>query len=595
VNSSQRAAGTSLRREPRWTCTRAARKFTWLLFILYLAALKYGSGQASEADEQKGTIRGTVVNALTQAPIPRALVHSPDDRFAMLTDGEGHFEFALPKVKNDTQSNAGGTIYSGMGSVRSYRSSGRQFWLMARKPGFLDDSNQRTVEASPGSEVTISLMPEALIKGRVSLSTSDAAVGISVQIFSREVQEGLPRWTPGPTVRTNLAGEFRISDLRRGIYKLVTHEFMDNDPAAAVPGDPLYGFPPVYFPGVADFAAASTIDLAAGQTVEADLSLTRQPYFPVRIPVANGDISGGMNVSVQGQHGPGFSLGYNAGEQRIEGTLPNGNYVVEASTYGADSATGVVNLAVKGGPTDGPTMTLSRNGSITLEVKEEFTEANGQGSGSWSDGKRTFSVHGSRLYLHPSVVDADDYVQPRGGSIRPPTGPDDDSLVVENLKPGRYWLRLNSSRGYVASATMGGIDLLREPFTIGSGPGTPVEVKLRDDTAEIDGTVTTIADRAASLAADAPPGSWSTQAWVYLVPLPDSPGQFQQLGVSYDGKFRYQVAPGAYRVLVFATQQMDLPYRDPEGMKAYEAKGQVVHLAAEQTATVQVQIIPGSD
>ena len=62
--------------------------------------------------------------------------------------------------------------------------------------------------------------------------------------------------------------------------------------------------------------------------------------------------------------------------------------------------------------------------------------------------------------------------------------------MIENLAPGRYRLRLYTTRGYVASATMGGIDLLHEPFVVAPGSTTPIEIKMRDDAAEMDGTVT---------------------------------------------------------------------------------------------------------
>jgi sucrose-6-phosphate hydrolase SacC (GH32 family) len=83
------------------------------------------------------------------------------------------------------------------------------------------------------------------------------------------------------------------------------------------------------------------------------------------------------------------------------------------------------------------------------------------------------------------------------------------------------------------------------------------------------------------------------QAWVYCVPLPDSSGQLQQLWVSADGTINTsQMAPGAYRVMAFADQQPNLPFRDPEAMRAYESKGQVVHLSAGQKTSVQLQLIP---
>jgi hypothetical protein len=45
-------------------------------------------------------------------------------------------------------------------------------------------------------------------------------------------------------------------------------------------------------------------------------------------------------------------------------------------------------------------------------------------------------------------------------------------------------------------------------------------------------------------------------------------------------------------MLAFASRQPNLPYRDPEAMKLYETKGQVVHLTPGQKTSVQLQLIP---
>ena len=172
--------------------------------------------------------------------------------------------------------------------------------------------------------------------------------------------------------------------------------------------------------------------------------------------------------------------------------------------------------------------------------------------------------------------------------MRPPSGPKDESLVLENLLPGRYWLRLSTGIGYIASATIGGMDLLHEPLVVGAGASTPIEIKVREDFATIEGTVTGVAVVAGNSAG----GYSAPQGWVYLVPLPDSTGQFHQVVVSEEGKFvESAMAPGSYRVLAFKNRQPNLPYRDAEAMKAYETKGQVVQLAAGQKTTVQVQMI----
>jgi hypothetical protein len=133
---------------------------------------------------------------------------------------------------------------------------------------------------------------------------------------------------------------------------------------------------------------------------------------------------------------------------------------------------------------------------------------------------------------------------------------------------------------------MGGVDVLRQPFSVVSGPSTPIEITMRDDTAQIDGTVTDVAAAALTSSGPAPP-----QAYVYCVPLADSPGQYQPLGVSADGTFHSQaMTPGTYRIMAFKTAQPNLPYRDAEAMRAYDSAGQVVRLGGGEKVNVQSPI-----
>jgi hypothetical protein len=537
------------------------------------------AAQTVQSDDQPAKISGAVINSLTKAPIGRALVFTSDNRLAVLTDSEGHFELALPKESTEI---TGVTVFRSGG----YENNGCSSWLQARKPGYLD-----CIPSQPGtsnSDLTIALVPEALIHGRVTVGNSEPLSGTDVQLFYREVMDGLPRWVPRHDARTNSAGEFRFAELPAGDYKLLTRERADDDPVANTPGR-TFGYPPVFYPGAADFASAETIHVSAGDSVEADLAATRQSYYRVNIPVSNGDLSAGLNVTVRSQAGPGYSLGYNPVTKRINGFLPNGSFVVEATSFGPSLASGVVNLKVDGTAAEGPPMTLIPGGSIALDVKEHFTDTKWSGASSWNDGKRTYTMRGARAYLQAQLETADDSEPRSGAGLRPPTGPNDESFVLENVLPGRYWLRLNTGRGYIASARMGDVDLLRQPLVVMPGPSAPIEVELRDDAAEIEGTVTGIEPGSAF-------SSSGPRAWIYCIPLPDSPGQFNESAVSGDGQFTIpMMAPGAYRILAFARPQNHLPYRDPEAMKIYENKGALVHLSAGQKLTVQVPLITDSD
>lgn len=596
------ADGACLARTLRIRIRQAMRSRLLLPCVLLASCISttQTAGQVAQPDAQSRSIRGTVINSATQAPVGRALVFSPDNRFAMLTDGGGHFEFALPKIDSLADNSFG---FENQPMPRPNGGEASPVSLMARKPGFLDDPNERNqFEAIPGSELTIPLMPEALITGRVIFSASEPANGVSVQIFSRQVQDGLPRWVQRSQTQTNSNGEFRFAELPPGPYKLLTREWTDNDPTGTLPGGELHGFPPVYYPGVPDFGAAGTIQLLAGQSFHADVSLVRQPYYPVTIPVLNAEQNVGMNitVSVQGHPGPGYSLGYNPTKQTIVGQLPSGNYLVEATTYGQNSAAGAVSIAVAGAAVEGPSMALTPNASIRLNVTEQFTSKDGESVTTGSIGGRSFRIHGPRSYLNANVEAVDEFAPQRNAGLRPFTGQNDDALVLENLAAGKYWLRLHSNLGYVASATMSGVDLLREPLVVTAGSNSQIEITVRDDTAEIEGTVAglTPEPNGASGLASASPVAWRPSATVYCVPLPDAPGEFQQFGLSMtptETTFSGQIPPGAYRILAFKTEQRNLPYRDAESMKAYESKGQVVHLTAGQKTTVQLQIISGSE
>src|SRR5438270_6726803 len=108
----------------------AVLAFSFLLCLRTLA-------QSAESDgSQTETLRGTVVNSVTQAPIPRALVYSADNRYAVLTDGDGHFEFSVPKSASETGTNL---AYSDPAARSwSFAANHAPVPLMARKPGFLD-------------------------------------------------------------------------------------------------------------------------------------------------------------------------------------------------------------------------------------------------------------------------------------------------------------------------------------------------------------------------------------------------------------------------------------------------------------------------
>jgi hypothetical protein len=579
--------------------------------ILLLPVVACLSGARFFAQSTSGTtetIRGSVIDSVTREPIARALVFSSDNRFATMTNSEGRFEFVFAKDEPAAEGNPNVSSISS----QDQRTSPGPPMLMARKPGYLADREYhgQNLLNEALQDLTLELTPESLIVGTVTLPTAEAPDRIFLQILRRDVQDGRARWVPAGGTQSTSKGHFRFADLPAGAYKLLTHELLDHDPLTIGPraSDPrgaLFGYPPVYFESASDFGSASAIELSAGQTRTVNVTLVKQPYYRVSVPVISRGTDAPENrvnveVYAHGHKGPGFSLGFNNLHHAIEGSLPNGTYAVEASRMGSTAMTGVQTIVIKGAPIDGPSLTLVPSGAITVNVKEEFTSPVNSTS-SWNINGRTIVAKGPRRYLNAMLDSADQFGLGQTILLRNPTGAADDGLVFEGAPVGSYWVRVTSGHGYPASIRSGNVDLLHQPLVVGAGGGvSPIEITMRDDTAEINGTVEGVTARANGLASTRgeesgmtsySPNTGQATVLVYCIPLADSSGQFAEIYVSPDGSFISQMAPGAYRLLAFDHVQRELEYRNLEAMRAYDSKGPVVRVVGGQKERVQLQLI----
>ena len=156
------------------------------------------------------------------------------------------------------------------------------------------------------------------------------------------------------------------------------------------------------------------------------------------------------------------------------------------------------------------------------------------------------------------------------------------------MRPGRYRVTASSSgSGYVAAVTSGGRDLLREPLVVGAGASIPpLEIVMRDDGAEVDGTI----ELPDSSTGSAEPGP--ANRIVYLLSL-DRPSDQRRLAVAApSGAFSLpQIPPGSYQVLAFDRQRAELDSQNDELLKRYESKIQVIRVVAEQKLNMRVPLI----
>ena len=534
---------------------------------------------SQSADPGSLSVSGTVINSVTHEPVGRALVYASDGSIATFTDEHGKFELSLA------------------GMVPAGASTGQlaiQASLQARRPGYLSNlGREGFVMITAGQkDITISLVPEALIIGKVKFPSAEAGDQVPLQLYRREIRDGSAQWTPLPGTTTRSDGEFRFADLQAGDYRLFTLENTERDPPANTPDGPVYGFPPRFFAAANDFASSDIIHLKAGQNFVATLAPERQKYFDVKIPVMFPEpLRAGLRVSVfpQGHRGPGFALSFNRAQQAIVGSLPNGTYTVEASSFGPESVSGITQFVVNNGPVIGPPLSLTANPSIEVRMHADSPPPR-------SANPQPQNPDRNIPLAYVTLHSADAFPNPLGQWPRA----NPESEEIRGVTPGIYWVQVQAPMGYVASATSGGKNLLTTPLTVPYGVGLPpIDIAIRYDGGEIEATI--VGDKQQASAAQSPPGMAMYQR---NVGSPDQ--QRSTLYCISAGNTGYppitphswvnghptlsNVPPGDYRIFALATPE-DMEYRNPEAMRKYESLGQVVHVESGQKLQVNVPLV----
>jgi len=154
---------------------------------------------------------------------------------------------------------------------------------------------------------------------------------------------------------------------------------------------------------------------------------------------------------------------------------------------------------------------------------------------------------------------------------QPPSDPDAEGLEIPNVPTGEYRVRVQTPIGYVASMRCGETDLQNSSLVIGAGASLPpIEVTLRDDGAEVDGSVTEVANRSRGTTLGVMPGT--AAGFVYFAPVRES-REVKMAVVQSDGNFQVaQLPPGTYRVLAFDRPRNDLEFSDEDAMRKYDAQ-----------------------
>jgi hypothetical protein len=513
---------------------------------------------ASPADGDTYTLRGTVVNSEDGNPIHTALVQLKMGKTrTVLTGADGTFEFAGLA--------AGDAVVS------------------VRKPGYFspqelhpESVGELKVHVRDGVDaVSLRLIPEGIITGRVVGEGGDPVEGLAVQL--RPVKMSLDKVAAPsalPETRTNELGEYRMAEIKPGSYYVILLPLHSNDDGNVFWAKRKLprGYPTYFYPGVRDFASATPLRVTPGKQSRVDWRVERVPYYQISGQVRaleNGTVvmvylnapQSGTSVAVVAANP--------ATGNFLIGGVPSGDYVVNAFSAkggnGMSIESGAAAISVKENLT-GVNIVLSASTPAPVRLKTEFTHevADSGGQGITPEG-----FYFARLDGPPGVFWQIAIVrkEPRKGEV---------SYAVE-LGPGTYRFQIPTiENAYLASATSGERNLLKEDLVVAQGGSAEaIELVVRDDAASVEGVAVLEGKQA--------------QGRALLVPEGASRGT-TSAAVDSDGKFSMKgLAPGRYSIVVLDGAD-DVDLDNATDLEKIQRLGESIELAPDATASVTLEL-----
>jgi len=544
------------------------------------------------------SLHGTIRNAATGDALPMVLVRIEGDADAgALTDGAGHFE--IPDVP------AGPVI------LRLTKPGFHDRPYAAEEAGAQADGPAHSVLVAPEMpELEFGLTPASVIHGHIDLLSGDPAEAIPVNLLKQVVRYGRLIWAQVSQTKTNGDGAYRFAGLRDGVYAVFTEPVMDNDasvnPVAAGSAAHVarHGYPSVFYPDAREFAGAGRIRLGIGQQVEANLSLSLEPFHMVtaKVYLPNGqpydDKAGTSDVLFgpepiiaavldAGGHSMAYRAQYDGATHSVQATLPDGSYELMALANPAGRSrnqkqqAGFTEVTVAGRAVGNLRIPLSPLPSWPIRVSIERTRPEPAQTSSSTGGLETkVAVIALNTGEAPEANTS-------GESVAEPAGL--DLLEMNANVPGTNWIhtQVGDRALCMGSFSAAGLNLAREPLVMSLGTSPPpIDLVLRDDCGKLQ------LELPASLSTFVP--GEEPFYTVYVVPDFDSTEDMRPLTMHPSSGQTLELeglTPGSYHVYTFMSP-VHLEYRNPAVLAALPNSGQAVTLSPGSMATLVLEV-PG--
>lgn len=521
----------------------------WGMFWLLVLTALPGAAQQPPASGGDFEIAGSVVNAVTGAPVPRAMVQllglavSP-----VLTPPDGTFRFEHLQA--------------------------REYMITAAKSGFdsvpsADQSRSSLIRVGPSrTDIKLQLTPRSVIKGVVTDARGEPVQGVLVQALRRVVEDGRAHLEKHAYFTTDDRGEYRLWHLTPGNYyvraagrsggtRMYVGEY-------APPVQSYEAFAPTYHGGAADLATATPFKLDPGQERRVDFSLMTGPSYRIRGAVSNFVPYQSTKVELlRGDEDVAESrvtVNATTGRFEIRDVVP-GFYTVRI-TLGKDPKRfrGERAVQVKADLDD---VVVALAPGVDIKLTCRF-------AGELPDGP---SPH-CNVDLKPVGLDA----QEAASSIT--KAPLNEEFGISGMLQGRYRIEVSAFGAYVASVMAGDQDLLtKHELSVGTISPPPMEVVLKADGGLVVGSVES-------------GGRSAGETWVLLMRA-DSSGAAENTVTDEQGRFAFEdLAPGEY--FAYAVHSLtDLEYRNPQALANLQQWAARVKVTPKGVSRVTLKIAEG--
>jgi hypothetical protein len=464
--------------------------------------------------------------------------------------------------------------------------------MEAHKPGYFSPRSIRTnryssmggmqtITVAPGSNITIKLTPEATIAGQVVDESGEPIEGLPIELVYEAAEQGKRVLRQHDRATTNEEGRFRFANLRSGRYFVMAGPSEEEASRSSEKGRTALGYPAEFYGGGSDYSTASPIGLTDGRHVDLDIRLALEPLFHVTGTIVGNPPPGRSDVRILNaarQHVGQTYLQRTDREFQIA-LLPRGSYTIRSSVFGGEKnqcAVAVKHLDLTRDVlglhlTMAPCVTIPVN--LHVERTSEETKKDAQSLRIGADGVARDQPSAAQVVLF-SKDDPSPFTRLRSLAD---TNDDLNALSLRNVEPGAYRAEVYP-RGalYVESVQTGLTDLEREDLVVAEGAAiAPIEVRLRDDGARLEGTIT---------------GGDAAGAAVAIA-IPEKSERLAKIAMAQDGKYRFQnLAPGAYRI-VAVDRVDDFAYAERDVMAKYLAQSKEVNLRPNDRATLDLELV----